>query len=313
MAVAALAVVSIPAQALPVTTKTLTAKSATYDISVAYPQTGVKAIDDDLAAWAKTTLDDFRKEATTDHMTGDVAYMLEVTCTVPRNDAQVFAILCEEYTDTGGAHPNHDFYTANYLLPDGWHIYLPELLDGSRGLKRISDLARADLDKRITTGPEAMSDPDSVKSGTEPWWDNFRDFVLMPNAIALSFPPYQVASYAAGPQDSRIPLAALRDVMRPNTRAPAASFDCAAARTQLEQAICSDVALARLDRQVAETYATHMRDNAAAPNTANATNLRTNQRAWLAKRDQTCNAAANKAVCLTGFYKDRLAWLGHQP
>jgi peptidoglycan-N-acetylglucosamine deacetylase len=311
---AAVALLALPgfAQAggLHVATKTLTAKNGNYDISVAYPQTGVKAIDDDLAAYARDAVAQFRKDSTDDHQVGERPYDLETTFSVARNDGQVFAVLFDIYEDTGGAHPNHDFYTANYLMPDGWRVYLPELLDGSRGLKRIGDLAQADLIRRITKGDEAMSDPDTIKSGTTQDWDNYRNFLLMPKTVDLHFPPYQVASYASGPQESHIPLASLADVMRPNPRKPAASFDCAMARTSLEQLLCSDVALARLDRDVAEAYATHLRDG----NTpATQAGLRTNQRAWLASRDKTCAPAGARAACLTDFYKTRLAWLSHQP
>lgn len=297
--------------ALKLTPKKITAKSKTYDISVAWPQTGVKAIDDDLAAWAKKTADEFRVDSNEDRQPDEPAYFIEVTYKVERNDDQVFAVLFDEYTDMGGAHPNHDYATANYLMPDGWRVYLPELLDGSRGAKRIAGLARADLDRRITKGDDALSDPETVAMGTTPDWDNFRSFILKPDAIALYFPPYQVASYASGPQQSRIPLAALRDVMRADVRKPAASFDCAAARTATEHALCSDVTLARLDRDVAQAYTTHMRNNALAPNTANATALKTDQRAWLARRDAAC-ATANRD-CLAKLYRDRAAWLAKQP
>jgi uncharacterized protein YecT (DUF1311 family) len=294
---------------LHVVTKTIADKNAIYDISVAYPQTGIKAIDDDLTAWAEGQAADFRKNSNEDHQTGELAYVLEAKFAVARNDAQGFAVLFDIYEDTGGAHPNHDFYTANYLMPDGWRVYLPELLN-SQGLKRIGALTQADLDRRIATGPDAQSDPDTIKSGTTPEWDNFRNFLLLPKTLAIHFPPYQVASYASGPQQSLVPLASLGDVMRPDPRKPAASFDCAAARTVVEQALCSDVALARLDRAVAETYEMHLSQRT---DDASKASLRTNQRAWLASRDGTCAAAGARAACLNDFYKARLAWLARQP
>ncbi|MGH6872465.1 MAG: DUF3298 domain-containing protein [Rhizomicrobium sp.] len=302
------------AQATPVAARKLTAKSADYDIAIAYPQTGVKAIDDDLLAWARSQVAAFKKDSGEDRQPGERAYEFDVTYEVKRNDGQVFAVLFDEYTDMGGAHPNHDYYAANYFAGDGWRVYLPELLDGSRGLKRISNLARADLIARLAKGgDDAVSDPDSIKMGTAEDWDNFRSFILMPGAIVLYYPPYQVASYAAGPQDGRIPLASLKDVMRPDPRKPAASFDCALARSDVEHAVCFDVALARLDREVAEAYVTHIRNNIAPPNTANADSLKASQRAWLARRGPACATASAKAVCLTGLYRERLDWLGKQP
>ncbi len=308
-----LAGLTVTAQAgnLAVKTKTLTSKSVTAEISVAYPQTGVKSIDDDLAAYARDQAASFAKDSKDDHQVGERPYDLEVTFSVARNDAQVFAVLFDIYEDAGGAHPNHDYYSANYLMPGGWRVYLPELLDGPRGLKRLSDVTLADLTRRLTKGgDDAISDIDTIKSGAAPYWDNYRNFLLMPKDLDLNFPPYQVASYAAGPQESHIPLAALAGVMRADPRKPAASFDCALARTSIEQLLCSDVAMARLDRTVAEDYATHLRNQTDA---AARDSLRTNQRAWLASRDKTCAAAGARAACLTDFYKARIAWLARQP
>jgi uncharacterized protein YecT (DUF1311 family) len=310
--VIAVAVVCGPVQAAPPAYQTLKAKSAIYDISVAYPVTGKKAIDEDLAAWAKKTLQNFEGESRTDHQSGEKPYEMDVTYSIARNDGRVFAVLFEEYSDSGGAHPSHDYYTANYFLPDGWRIYLPELLDGSRGLKRIGELAHADLIRRIATGPDAASDPDSVSEGTAPDWSNFSAFILLPDAILLHFAPYQVASYAAGPQESRIPLVSLRGVMRADPRKAAASFDCAAARTEVELLICSDVGLARLDREVSQAYATRLRSSAWTSGGVNGASLRANQRAWLARRNTVCAAASPRAGCISEYYKARIAWLVHQ-
>jgi uncharacterized protein YecT (DUF1311 family) len=300
-----------PASAVPVATKTIRDKAPTYDITVAYPQTGLKPIDDDIAAWAGSTAANFRAEAKSDHQPGEQPYELDVSFGVPRNDASVFAVLFEEYTDTDGAHPNHDYYTANYLMPDGWRVYLPELFDGTKSLARISALAITDLDRRIATGPDAMSDSDTVKMGADAFWDNFADFVLMPKALVIHFPPYQVAAYAAGPQESTISLLSLRDVMRADPRLPMASFDCAQARTTTERALCSDVALARLDRQLAENFSRHLR---AATGAAAKNGLRNEQRDWLARRDGACagQSAGARTACLTGLYKERLAWFSRQ-
>jgi len=111
---------------------------------------------------------------------------------------------------------------------------------------------------------------------------------------------------------SAIALASLRDVMRADPRLPAASFDCAQARTATEHALCSEVALARLDRQVAENFSRHLRD---LPDAAAKTGLRDAQRAWLARRDGACagQSADARTACLIGLYKERLAWFAHQP
>jgi uncharacterized protein len=75
----------------------------------------------------------------------------------------------------------------------------------------------------------------------------------------------------------------------------------------MEHAICSDPALARLDRQVAEAYGATLRTgmDAAAKDAE-----RQKQREWLATRDQTCGPVP---ACLDGLYRDRLAALRQSP
>ena len=141
--------------------------------------------------------------------------------------------------------------------------------------------------------------------GTAPVADNFKDFIWLPGKLHLYFPAYQVASYAAGPQESLLPLGKLKDVIRPDWRAPAPSFDCAKAATGIEKAICANAALARLDRQVAETYQVVIR-NAFEP--AAQEQVRQTQRDWVAKRNKACGGG-DTGSCLTKFYRDRLAAL----
>src|SRR5277367_966563 len=80
------------AGALPVTAKKIEDKSKLYDIAIAYPETGNKAIDDDMSAWAKSAAADFRKLAKDAHQSGEQAYVLDTTFTVARNDDAVFAV-----------------------------------------------------------------------------------------------------------------------------------------------------------------------------------------------------------------------------
>jgi hypothetical protein len=248
-----LALASASAAGLPLAKKSMALKNKQVDISIEYPQTGNAKIDAAIRRYADASFKWFAASNTDDDANQN-AYMLQTTYTVERNDGKVLAILFTEYTDMGGAHPNSDYHTLDFLLPDGAQIFLPEIVDGNRGLRRVSDVASAELLRTIGTGAEAMSDKDTIAMGAGPQADNFKDFVLLPDRLHIFFPPYQVAAYAAGPQEVFIPFARLKDVMRPDWRAPAASFDCAKAASVIEHAICADAMLARLDRQTAEAY-----------------------------------------------------------
>jgi len=99
----------------------------------------------------------------------------------------------------------------------------------------------------------------------------------------------------------------LRDVRRADPRAPVASFDCARAVTPDEKAICADVTLARLDRAVAETWSSQLRNENDPPRK---TALKTQQVAWLNLRGTRCHGEqAARIACLTALYSARLAAL----
>ncbi len=307
LAALAVFVATLAAQAagLPIAKKTILEKSKAYDISVEYPQTGNARIDAVLAEYARNAVRGFETDAK-DRQPGDPAYTMETTFNVERNDGKVFAVLFSIYTDEGGAHPNGNYDTFDFLLPDGAQVFLPEIVDGARGLKRVSDIVTADLIRRIGTGADSMSDADTIRMGAGPYADNFANFILEPAKIHIYFPAYQVAAYAAGPQEAVVPLSSLNGFMRSDWRAPAASFPCGSAKTAIEHAICSDAALARLDRQVSEAYAKKLRE--LYPDTAKPA-LKQSQRDFLSTRDKACGASQQMVACLTKSYAARLAAL----
>jgi uncharacterized protein YecT (DUF1311 family) len=289
-----------------VETVTIDRKTETMEVEVAYPRTGIASIDAFFADWATGMVEDFARSADEDFAAfkednGELppwTYSLYVGFGVPRNDAEMLVIGVDESIFTGGAHPNHNIESFNFIMPDGWRVYLPEIFDGKRALDRISALAIADLSKQLL-GPDSMSDADWVKSGAGPAWSNFQDFALLPDSLLIRFPPYQVAAYAAGDQKVEIPLSELAGLMRKDWRLPAASFDCAKAGTAPEKAICSDVPLARLDRALADGYAQAL---SWASDDAEKAKIRDAQRAWIAER----NACGGDVACLTAAYEARI-------
>jgi uncharacterized protein YecT (DUF1311 family) len=282
-------------------------KQKGLEINVAYPQTGNAAVDRETANWAKKTIADFKDEAAqygSDGGTGQ-PYTLDVTYTVPRNDNQMFEALFTDSEFFGGAHPGHEFEAMNFLMPDGWRVYLPEIFSWD-GLKKISQLGIADLDKQLLAG--GLTDKDWIARGAAPQWDNFAVFNLLPGTLDIQYNEYTVAAYAAGPQETKFPLSALKGFYRTNWRAPAASFDCAKATASIEKTICSDVALARLDRDVATAYHTH--DVAADSGNTTTNDQQAGQRTWLTQRGKTCPQTGAAAVkCLTTLYGARLTAL----
>jgi hypothetical protein len=223
-----------------------------YEIDVSYPRFGQAAIDRALESWARGIAKEFAEAAV--EATGDPQrWSAEVSYEILRQDAQMIVVAFTYYSYTGGAHPNSSSETFNFLMPEGRRVEFAELFS-PKGIQRVSDISIARL-KQELGGPEGLGDMDWIKRGAGPNARNFASFALLPRELMITFDAYQVAAYAAGPQEVRIALPSLRDVMRPNPRAPAASFDCALARSAVEQAICGSHELARLDRRLGEAYA----------------------------------------------------------
>ena len=310
LAAAALLAATPALAKLPVKTIKITEKHKEYEIDVAYPQTGNKTIDAETAGWAENEVAQFRDEAAGNDGDGAYsAYSLDITFEVARNDDKVFAVVFSESTYEGGAHPNGFFNTMNFLMPDGWRVYLQEIFTPD-ALKTISRLATADLKKQLK--PDQGFDADMIKTGAGPDWGNFADFTILPDVLDIQYANYAVAPYVAGPQETKIPLSALKPFFRPDWRAPQASFDCAKADAWMEKMICSSVTLARLDRAVAEAYATQLgstdSDAARLP-------VRGDQREFLAMRMKRCGGqtGAGAVACLTAQYKARLKVLNAPP
>lgn len=277
-------------------------KSANYEIAILYPRTGNAAIDARCEAWAKERAARFAADSA-DKQPGESPYSLDISFTVVRNDSDMFETLFESDSYTGGAHPNHELTTLNFLLPDGAQVYFPEVFT-HEGVARISELAIKNLIADLTKPPDAMSTEDNIHQGAGPFADNFSSFSITKTDLVLNFQEYQVAAYAAGPQQTQIPLSKLRRYMRSDPRAPQPSFDCAKAVTPIEKAICADVALSRLDRQVAEAYSWKLRLAANADEQARITEQ---QRAFLSMRDNSCTSEVGDGMnqCLTRAYQAR--------
>jgi uncharacterized protein YecT (DUF1311 family) len=276
-----------------------------YDIDLAYPQIGVPAADAAIRDYVQADFSEF-KGWVANRQSREAPYFAQLKYDVARDDDNIVSVLFSYSFYTGGAHPNSTQIAFNFLMPDGARVFLPDLV-GTNGVQRVSDMAIGSLDAQLT-GPNGMSDPDWVRTGAGPYADNFEAFEWLPDELVLEFDPYQVAAYAAGPQQVHIPLAQLQDVLRADPRAPLPSFDCELAQTLTEQAICSDMHLAQLDRRTAEAFQMRLRAEASSRQPPT---IRADQQAWLGARDAACAARSGAALvsCLSDQYSARLTKL----
>lgn len=291
---------------LPVQERKIESKTAQVEISVAYPATGNAAIDAQLSQWAVEQADDYRDVDPEDVGPGS-SWLLDIDYEVVRNDGKLFSVVFGIYSYAGGAHPNHNSVTFNFLLPEGMPLDIEQVIEGRKGLQRLSALTIARLRQKLLPTEESI--PEMIQQGAGPEWGNFQTFVLLPDRLRILFDPYAVGPYSSGPQEVEFPLSALKGVLRTDLREPVPSFDCGKAGTAIEHAICASVGLAQLDSRVARVYR-QLSTTGAADYDAR---VRAAQRAFVSKRNARCGAQQGAALesCLAQMYQARLTELNH--
>jgi hypothetical protein len=117
--------------------------------------------------------------------------------------------------ERGAAHGNSYTTVLNYDVKNGRKISLADLFNPkSNHLSVLSAYSSKDLKERLRK--DDMLDDDMLKSGTEPRADNFAAWTITRKGLWITFDPYQVAAYAAGPQHVLVPYSALKDLIKPD-------------------------------------------------------------------------------------------------
>lgn len=112
------------------------------------------------------------------------------------------------YSD-GAAHPGSYSITLNYDLGQGRELALGDLfLPNSDYLNAISNFCSTELSK------QPFFDG-AFTTGTDPTPENYRSWNITPEGLLITFDEYQVAPYAAGPQQVLVPWAELQKLIDP--------------------------------------------------------------------------------------------------
>jgi hypothetical protein len=116
----------------------------------------------------------------------------------------------------GAAHPVTHTRTVTYDLEAGADVRLTQLfLPGSDYLERVANYCITQLSTR-NIGFESFS------NGAQPFPENYGNWNITHDGLLITFDEYQVAAYAAGPQEVVVPYAELQSVIDPH--GPLAGF-----------------------------------------------------------------------------------------
>lgn len=230
-------------------------------------------------------------------------YSLSLGYTITRNDSRLFGVSFTGDEYMGGAHGLPLGRTFLFALPAGTTLNLADLVDGERGMQKISQIARAKIFEHYKTIGESLDDSRifEVNMATRPDGLGFSDFTSRSDALVLNFGPY-VFGGRNDALDIPIRLTELKDVLRADPGTPQPSFPCEQAKTKIEKSICSDTGLASADREVANRYSFGIaldREFKTSPQKGIES-----QRAWLAQRNKDC--ASGSLDCLRSSYAKRL-------
>jgi hypothetical protein len=132
---------------------------------------------------------------------------LSVSYDITAADKNFISVLFSFYEYLGGAHPNTITESFNYDLNRNAPVSLADLFTpNSNYLKVISDYAIKELKKLDTVS--------GVENGAGPKIENFHSWNITPAGLKITFDPYQVGPYAAGPHEVVVPYSVLKPIIR---------------------------------------------------------------------------------------------------
>jgi hypothetical protein len=132
---------------------------------------------------------------------------LSVSYEVTAANKDFISVLFSFHEYLGGAHPNTITESFNYDLNRNAPVSLADLFTpNSNYLKVISDYAIKELKKLDTVS--------GVENGAGPKIGNFHSWNITPTGLKITFDPYQVGPYAAGPHEVVVPYSVLKPIIR---------------------------------------------------------------------------------------------------
>ena len=121
----------------------------------------------------------------------------------------------EDSYSRGAAHGNQITTVLNYDVKNGKKLTLADLFNPkSNYLNVVSGYCIKDLKQQAQKNKETMLADDTIQTGASARADNYKAWAITKKGLWITFDPYQVAAYAAGPQFVLVPYSALKDIIK---------------------------------------------------------------------------------------------------
>ncbi len=207
-------------------------ENGAFSIDAEYPQLGggleagiAERINASIEQLVLPDIDEFRRNAVEDMNTSKqgatagstplpagFAQYLTVRYEIPYLATDIVSVRLRFETYTGGAHGMSYTRVLNARLGDGTVLGTTALFsDATQGLTMLSRSCAADLQRQYGADYEGLKS--FVDDGTAPVAENYANVSLEPGFLVVSFDPYQVGPYAAGPREVRIPAGDMKPVL----------------------------------------------------------------------------------------------------
>lgn len=148
----------------------------------------------------------------------DMSSSYEITDSIFYSDDDLISIRFNGYYFySGSAHPGTFFISVNYDLKNDKIINFKDIFSGDY-LNVISELCITEIIKQQKEYIDDYIDSSWVINGAGPVEENFKVFNFTKTYFQITFPAYQVASYAEGPKDISINYGKLLKVIKTDSK-----------------------------------------------------------------------------------------------
>jgi len=202
-------------------------KKLRYEIAVEYPQLSGPSnasfdkfnqavknlVNSRVSEFKKGMVDPEREVPPDGSMGSDLG--IGYTIALARDDLVSIQFTLSSY-ESGAAHPNSSSEVLNFDLKNGKALKLGDLFNpGARYLAAISTYCIKDLKRQSKErGADAMLEDEQIQNGAAANPKNYKSWTVTKRSLGITFDSYQVAPYAAGPQQVSIPYSALKEVIK---------------------------------------------------------------------------------------------------